>query len=129
MASGTYIRFPQAVGSGGGSVTAITSLPNPTPAVIATAPTQVSVTSAATKVFAKTTGIQSVTVQNQGTVAVTIGQTSAVTAGGLGIVLNACTTTGDGTGGSFTFASYCGDIYCITASATVNVGVQATAAL
>lgn len=121
MATSQYIRFPAAIGSGGFEI--------PTqPAVVATAPVQVSVTSAATKVFAATTGVSSVTVQNESVVPVTIGQTNAVTAGAKGIVLNACSVAGDGTGGSWTTTNYCGDLWAITASATANVGVQATSA-
>jgi hypothetical protein len=105
----------------------ITYPPTSIPAVAATAGTQVSVSSVATKVFSKTTGVQSVIIQNQGTVPVTVSQTSGVTVGN-GAILNACTTTADGTGGSITFANYCGDVYAISSGATVNVGVQAISA-
>ena len=97
----------------------------PVAAVTAIAPAQVSVGSSATLIFTATTNIQNITIQNQGTVPVFIGFTTAVSATGVGIILNGGVVNLDGNGGSYSVANYSGNIYGIVTTGTCNVGVQA----
>ena len=92
------------------------------------APSQATVTSTASAVFSSTSTVQSVIVQNQSTVPVTVGLTSAVTAGTAGLVLAACQTASDGTGGSITFTNFNGSIYAVIVTGSATVGVQALSA-
>jgi hypothetical protein len=87
-------------------------------------PTQVSVTTSATRIFLASPFDCSVTVQNESNAQVaTCGSTNAVTAGAIGITLKKGTAAGDGTGGSMSFPSGA-DIWCIADANTLNVGIQ-----
>lgn len=94
-------------------------------ATTAQAPAQSTVTSTASTVFTTSTTMQAVTIQNQSIVPVTIGFSSGVTAGAAGIILAACQSASDGTGGTMTVSNFVGAIYGIIVSGSGTVGVQA----
>ena len=90
------------------------------PTTTATAPTTTTLNgSTPVKVFASTAGICQVTVCNEdASIVDTCGETNAVsTSAGLKIVAGSCYSEGP---------SYGGDVYCVSASGTPAVGVQAT---